>query len=360
MPEYLRSEWAESLERELIRASIPGASVAVLVDGEVFQGCWGTADLAAGTPVRPEHVFHLFSGTKLFTATLIMSMVEAGELRLEAPVASLIEGLELAPEVKVQHLLCHDAGLGDTLAAFLAVHGPDAPLPRATEALRPYAVRSRGAGQGARYANVSYALLGAIAEQVGGKPYDVLMRERVLDPLGSGARFRVNELEPWAIGNDHVIGPMRWMLRPMFGRDKYRSLVGDRSGAFVAFRPYELDTAAIGGLCGRAEDFVPLLRANLEPASHPVLSAPTVERMQERWARGAIGICSREGAGCGWKIGDQEGRRFLNHEGGGAGFTSELRIYPDEGVGIVLLMNRLSRAASVAAHRFAGTVIDSL
>lgn len=360
MPELLRPEWADALERELIRAAIPGASVAVTVEGEVFQGCWGYADLAANTSVRPEHVFHLFSGTKLFTATLVMSMVEAGELRLEAPAASLVDGLDLDPAVQVQHLLCHDAGLTDTLGAFLATHAPEQPLPRATEALRPYAMKTRGPGHGARYTNVDYALLGAIAEQVGGKPFDSLLRERVLAPLGSAASLRVGELEPWAVGYDHVVGPMRWLMRPMFGRDKYRALVGARTGPFVAFLPYELDTAAIGGLCGTAEDFVPFLQANLEPASHPVLSAPTVERMLDRWANGSVGIMSRHGAGCGWKLGRQEGRRYFNHEGGGAGFTTELRIYPEEKVGIVLLMNRLSRAASVAADRFAGAVVDTL
>ena len=61
----------------------------------------------------------------------------------------------------------------------------------------------------------------------------------------------------------------------------------------------------------------------------------------------ATGIESRVGVGLGWKVGRVGDRDFVNHEGAGAGFTSELRLYPSEGVGIALAMNVMRMPATM-------------
>jgi len=61
---------------------------------------------------------------------------------------------------------------------------------------------------------------------------------------------------------------------------------------------------------------------------------------------------SRVGVGLGWKVGRVESRAFLNHEGSGAGFTSELRLYPEAGIGIALAMNLMRMPKTIrAAHK---------
>lgn len=59
---------------------------------------------------------------------------------------------------------------------------------------------------------------------------------------------------------------------------------------------------------------------------------------------GRAGIASRVGVGIGWKRGDRDGTPFWNHEGGGPGFTSETRVYPDQRVAVVVLMNATQSA----------------
>jgi hypothetical protein len=68
-------------------------------------------------------------------------------------------------------------------------------------------------------------------------------------------------------------------------------------------------------------------------------------------ARGQAGFEAKVGVGLGWKIGQAAGRMFLNHEGSGAGFTSETRIYPQKQIGIVMLMNAMGAHVSKLAHR---------
>ena len=43
--------------------------------------------------------------------------------------------------------------------------------------------------------------------------------------------------------------------------------------------------------------------------------------------------------GLGWHIADDEERPYVYHQGGGAGFYTEMRVYPDERLGIVAMSN---------------------
>lgn len=46
-----------------------------------------------------------------------------------------------------------------------------------------------------------------------------------------------------------------------------------------------------------------------------------------------------DGRGLGWAIGESNGERYLEHGGGGPGFTTIMRLYPDDKLGIAILSN---------------------
>jgi CubicO group peptidase (beta-lactamase class C family) len=46
-----------------------------------------------------------------------------------------------------------------------------------------------------------------------------------------------------------------------------------------------------------------------------------------------------DGRGLGWAIGESNGERYLEHGGGGPGFATTIRLYPDSGIGIAILAN---------------------
>lgn len=123
------------------------------------------------------------------------------------------------------------------------------------------------------------------------------------------------------------------------------------TGGLVGLRSFSLDTAAIGGLVGRADAFLPLLHEMLTPGDG-IVRAESKRALLTQRSHGAAGIVSREGVALGWKLGRIGARTFYNHEGGGPGFATETRLYPDVGVGLVLLMNLTHSAAlSRLAHR---------
>ncbi|HMR09202.1 MAG TPA: serine hydrolase domain-containing protein, partial [Polyangiaceae bacterium] len=336
----------------LKKARVPGCSVAVWRAGAQATANFGLSDVEAQRHVESSTVFHLFSGTKPYTAAAVMLLRERGLVELDGPVGDYVGDLRLRNPISVRQLLSHSSGLADTLAGFLAVHFEGTPMPSSAAALARYRTdQGKRPGRKAAYRNVNYAILGELVTRVSGVPYVQFVQTQLLGPLKSGATFTYNsENQPHAaVGYISRFNPMRWLLRFMMP-EVSRQLERARLGSLVPLNQYTLDTAAIGGLLGCATDFLPMA-SELLKTTNGILSADSKREMLTVQSPGAAGIASRVGVGIGWKCGRHRGVEFWNHEGGGAGFTSETRIYPDTNLAVVILMNATqSKKLSMLAH----------
>jgi len=330
---------------------VPGAVVGVIeADSAVDVFAVGSASLAPKRPTSAETVFCLFSGTKLYTATALMLLVEQEVVDLDAPVQHYLPSLELPHGVTVRQLASHDSGLADTLRAFVSVHRASADAPSTTEALARYRLdKGTEPGGGASYRNVNYALLGELISECSGVPYAEFVMRSVIEPLGADVAFSYlpEMVERQATGFMPRWSPVRPAMRWLMP-GAHQWLPDAPHGRLMSLSPFGLDTAAIGGLVGSATGFLPLLGEMLS-ADDGLLRADSKREMLTAHASGAAGIMSRDGVGLGWKRGLVDGVEFWNHEGGGPGFCTETRLYPSAGLGIVMLMNlsqskRLSRA----------------
>jgi D-alanyl-D-alanine carboxypeptidase len=351
----LKHDLSERIQTELNAADVPGCSLVVVNrEGIVAAEAFGYASLTQARLATPHTAYHLFSATKLYTATAIIQLVEQGKLQLTEAVADVLPEYrdQLSPDLNVRHLLSHISGLKDTMKAFLAVHVDGERAPTTAEALSHYSLRAKYApGQRVEYRNVNYALLGEIVTRRSGQPYTTYVMDHILQPLGMQVAFSFTPemRSDAASGYIEYWNPMRLMLCWLMP-DVARKVSGPRVGKWMELRDYNLDTAAIGGLVGSAVEFAPFLSAHLN-GGRGILSADSVQQMQTIMARGQAGFEAKMGVGLGWKIGQVDSRTFLNHEGGGAGFTSETRLYPQEQIGIIMLMNAMGVKVNRLAHR---------
>ena len=76
----------ESLPALARQHRVPGAALAVLADGEVIDAATGLLSLATGVEATPDSVFQIGSTTKLWTASLVMQLVDEGLLDLDQPI----------------------------------------------------------------------------------------------------------------------------------------------------------------------------------------------------------------------------------------------------------------------------------
>src|SRR5689334_17050341 len=83
-----------AMQRYVDRDILAGVSWAVLRGRDVVdQHCLGWADKEANVALRPDHIFRMFSNTKLVTTCAIMLLTEAGRIRLDDPIEAFIPQL---------------------------------------------------------------------------------------------------------------------------------------------------------------------------------------------------------------------------------------------------------------------------
>jgi len=350
-----------SVEQALREARVPGCSIALVdTSGALSSAGFGLADVRHRRPATPETVYHLFSGTKLFTATAVLQLEERGLLSVADRLEKFFPELASVAHVRVVDLLSHTSGLRDPIRSFLAIRFASESLPSSGEALAAYPLKaSRLPGTKVAYGNVNYALLGELITRVSGMEYRDYVTRHVLEPLGMRAGFVVTDAMRAALATGYIgrWDPMRAATWLLLSNTRGRLYAGTVAG-LAELEDFNLVTSAIGGLIGTVPDFARFVRAHLAGGA-PILGEASATRMRALVAEGAAGIESRVGTGLGWKHGRVGTRAFLNHEGGGAGFTSELRIYPAEGIGIALAMNQMRMPVTMRlAHRICERVLD--
>src|SRR4051812_27187496 len=112
------------VQREMERWSVPGVAVGILQAGQVETHGHGVTSIETGVPVRPETLFQIGSISKVFCATLVMTLVEAETLDLDTLVSHYLPELRLADEralatISLRQCLSHTSGIyGDYFEDF--------------------------------------------------------------------------------------------------------------------------------------------------------------------------------------------------------------------------------------------------
>ena len=186
------------LDRTVADGAIPGAVAAVHLPGfQPWVGASGLADRQAATPITPETRVRIASISKVFTAVVVMQLVEEGRLSLDDPLSSWLP--ELVPDaeaITVRDLLQHTTGLYDYLEdrryAAQAYQNPTrqfAPSELVAYAAQFPSLFAPGAPNSWDYSSTNYVILGMVVEAVTGNSLASEMRARIFEPLGLDNTF---------------------------------------------------------------------------------------------------------------------------------------------------------------------------
>ena len=189
-------------------------------DETVFAEAYGFASRAWQVPCRIDTRFDTASITKLFTAVATLQQVEAGAFALDTSVIDFLglEGTTISPAVTPYHLLTHTSGIGDDADeeagedyADLFIDSPNYAIRETADFLPNFAHKppNFAPGEGTRYNNVGYVLLGLMIEKASGVPYRQYATQHVFTPAGMthSGFFRMDEVTPdLAEGVDPIIG----------------------------------------------------------------------------------------------------------------------------------------------------------
>jgi serine beta-lactamase-like protein LACTB, mitochondrial len=315
-------EARERVREWVAKDNLPGASVAVGVDGDVvWAEGFGWADLEQRVPVTPLTRFRIGSVSKPLTSVAVGLLYERGKIDLDAPVQRYVPSFPKKPwPINTRQLMGHIAGIrhyrGDE---FLSSKHYDSVV----EGLEIFAKDSLLFRPGTAYSYSTYGwnLVSAVVEAAAGEPFLDFMRREVFAPLGLR----------------HTVPGYMASIIP----DRVRFYEHDKEGRLVN-APY-VDNSykwAGGGFLSTPSD---LVRFGFAMLDGDLLQPKTVEML---WTPLRLESGKSTGYGLGWGIDEVDGRRVISHGGGSVGGTTEFMIFPEQRM-VVAITTNLTDAETV-------------
>ncbi len=333
------------LNRLVKSGNPPGFSVIVVQNGRiVYNKAFGYADRPGGIKAETGTVYHWWSMSKIPTAIAIMQLREQGKLKLNDAVTDYLPWFDVVypPDassiITIRHLLQHSSGLPDTIPAMVGwVHYDDATRNQteiAKKHLPEFNKLKFNPGEKAVYSNLNYMILGAIIESVSGQSYETYIAQNILQPLGmlqTGFVYTPSMAGHEASGTLPVIHYYTPLLPALLDAS---ALIRERQGKLLWLNKVYIDATPSTGLIGPSTDVARLMMAYLNRGSlngNLTLHPESVSLLTE--------TPPIDGHGLGWFVNDSNNTRYLEHAGGGPGFATIMRLYPEKEMGAAILAN---------------------
>lgn len=324
--------WQRRLGVLAARHRVPGAALGILrmrTEGadELVEAVCGVLNKDTGVEATTESLFQIGSITKVWTATVVMQLVDEGLLDLDAPIVEVLPELRLADpdatfKVTMRHLLTHTSGIdGDV---FTDTGRGDDCLDKYVALLEQVA-QNHPLGATWSYCNSGFSLMGRVVEKLTGVTWDQALRERIFVPLGLSHTATLPEevlLYGSAIG--HVAeGTDEPARAPVWGLPRSvgpAGLISSTAADVLAFARLHLNG-------GRSAD------------GTPVLSTAGTAAMAEKFAELPDKYSLGDSWGLGWIRYGWNGHRLIGHDGNTIGQAAFLRLLPEQGLAVTLLTN---------------------
>lgn len=315
-------------------AVIPGISVAVIRNGQaVYLRGFGKADLQTSTSVTPETNFYIASSTKSFVALTAVLLAQDGVIDLDAPItqylpAEKFPGEVEASRVKVRDLLTHTSGLENQAIVFRTAYSGQHSRELLLDLLSVTTVNNEAPHGAFAYTNLGYVLLGLILEEQTGKPWQDLVKERVLEPGGmtrTTAYASLPEKQEWQ------------QVKPYFA-------FGANGLERIKLEKQDNTMHAAGGMFSTASDLARWLIINLEEGKiegRQIFPQQVMQNTHRKHAKADANFFQfhRNGYGLGWYQATYSNEILIHHFGSFPGWRSHVSFMPEHDLGVAVLVN---------------------
>ncbi|WP_086820610.1 serine hydrolase [Allokutzneria sp. NRRL B-24872] len=303
------AQMSRRLGELVVSRGVPGAQVAVLLEGRRTSAVFGVARQGRAEPLTEGAKVPVGSVTKACTAAVALALAEEQDLELDEPVSEYLPelGRDTAfGAVTTRQLLSHTAGLPSD-ATDTSASSPRRHVLTACRTLTPVGEPNEGFS----YSNIGYVVVGAVVEAVTGMSWRESVDAVLGKPLGLDLAYvvgdtRVDVVHGHAVRSGHPALPVRQSL----------SELDAPAGAIAASA---LDLLTVGGVFLGAEELIG--EDLLVQARTPVDGAEPF------------------GMADGWGLGVAVHGDWFGHDGTGDGTSAHLRVHPESGTVVALTTN---------------------
>lgn len=339
----------------MARFETPGASVAIVQDGEVvYASGFGTRAPDDDTPITPDTRMMIGSTTKTLTTLLMAILVDEGAMNWVTPVEEILPSFEVSDPaitetLTMENLVCACSGVPRRdfewvmMADELSAEDMIASLAE-FEFFTDF-------GEAFQYSNQLVATGGYVAALAAGgdygeleQAYYALLHDRVLDPIGMpSTTFDFDEVEA---AGDYAVP---------YGAN----LAGENVRIPLDIEKVLLAVAPAGALWSNATDManymIVLMNEGVTPDGERIVSS---ENLRHTWEP-QVAIAATVDYGLGWIVSDYHGLPMYSHSGNTFGYSSEFTFLPEARLGIVVQTNqRASLLNGAVSGRFFELVYD--
>ena len=178
----INTQSVDSIVQQAVIKELFEGTVLVADKGNiVYQKSYGFKDDEKVDPIQNSTSYSVASITKMFTAIMIMQLIDEDKVKLTDNLSVLLPEymISKAADITVHHLLLHISGLPNENDA-LYRDGKKEPRDFVNETLLN---DSNGYGE-FNYANIDYVLLGLIIEKIDKQTFEQSLHQRILDKTG--------------------------------------------------------------------------------------------------------------------------------------------------------------------------------
>lgn len=324
---FIKGDKLKSITELMKETNTPGISVAVIHNYEVIWAKgYGIADAERLMPVNTNTIFQAASISKPLTALAVMKLVQDGKLDLDENINTYLKTWKLLEneftaknKVTLRNLLSHTAGI--TVHGFPG-YSCDAEMPTLVQVLNGESPTNTGEivvdmepNTEFRYSGGGYTIVQQVLIDQLHQPFEKIMQELVLNPLGMTNSFYSN----CALNKDQCTN----------------ATAGHKSDGSKIFGERHLyPEMAAAGLWTTAEDLAKFsieVQKSLKGESNKVLTKEFMEIMTSPVLNGEYNIGLRNE-----NIGSEQ---LLKHSGGNEGYTCNMLFHKDKGYGMIFMSN---------------------
>jgi CubicO group peptidase (beta-lactamase class C family) len=319
----IRKDLAPLIREAQRRFKIPGISLVLVGNGEVLwtEG-FGMADVAGQRSATADTLYRAGSLAKPLTAVAVMQLAEKGLIDIDQPLSAYLPAFSIrsrfdttAEPITVRSVLTHHGGLPTDLTKGMWT---DQPLTAVATKLReeyasfpPNLVFS--------YSNVGYTLLGHLVQQVSGLSYSRYMEQRIMRPLGMARSV--------------------FLSRPDSSGDVAKAYRNGRKMTMLPIR--DLPAAGLSTSATDLGNFMVAMLTDRTSNGRPFLAPSTLREIFEPQNED-IDLDLDVIMGLGWFLendGVPNGGITARHGGTTLGFSAEMILLPEKGLGVAVLAN---------------------
>lgn len=307
-------------------------------DKVLYEYSGGYAKIDAKEKMTPNSVLNVFSTTKVITGIAILQLAQQGKLSVYDKVAKYFPDLPYK-DITIIQVLSHSSGITNALLGNFYVHwvnehknyDRDAEL---LSVLKENIELNFNPGQEIGYSNMGYAILGKVIENVSELKYEDYVTKYIFNKLKLNSKkinFNSQKQKDSALPYFKSFSLM-YNIMVLFLDDSETK----NEGEWISINPpFYFNHPSHGGIVASSGEYAKIFMDLMKNEKSILLSPESIKQMftnQIRYDDTSMAVS--------WFMGKMNKKPYFYHQGSGMGYVAEVRIYPEENIGSIILMNR--------------------